>query len=132
MPDHVFYDGDCGFCHRSVRFLARHDAAGAFRFAPLYGSTFVRLVPEASRLGLPDSLVVHAEGRVLVRSEAVLHCLRRLGGGFAAAAALLGLVPRALRDTAYDAFARVRYRLFAKPRDACPIPPGALRARMDP
>ncbi len=133
MPDHVFYDGDCGFCHGSVRFLAAHDRHGAFRFAPLGGPTFQGLVPDAARMGLPDSLVLHtADGRVLVESAAALHCLRQLGGGFRALAALVGLLPRAWRDAAYAAFARNRQRWFARPKEACPVPPGALRARFDP
>jgi predicted DCC family thiol-disulfide oxidoreductase YuxK len=131
--DHVFYDGDCGFCHKSVRFLAAHDRAGAFRYAPLDGPTFLALVPASERAGLPDSLVLHAaDGRVLVQSEATLHCLRRLGGGFRTLAAVIGVVPRPLRDAAYAAFARNRQRWFAPPSEACPVPSGALRARFDP
>jgi predicted DCC family thiol-disulfide oxidoreductase YuxK len=131
--DHVFYDGECGFCHESVRFLAGRDRAGAFRYAPLGGPTFVALVSAGERAELPDSLVVHgADGRVLVQSEAMLHCLRRLGGGWRALAMVLGAVPRGLRDRGYDAFARSRRRWFARPADACPIPSGALRARLDP
>ncbi|MEN8160707.1 MAG: DUF393 domain-containing protein, partial [Myxococcota bacterium] len=82
--DHVFYDGECGFCHWSVRFLAARDGKGRFRYAPLGGATFLELVPEEQRAALPDSLVVHtADGRVLVESPALLHCPRRLGGGLA-------------------------------------------------
>src|SRR5262245_16946297 len=95
MPDHVFYDGDCGFCHRSVRFLAAHDREGAFRYARLGGPTFEALVPAERRADLPDSLVVYAPGAgLLVRSDALLHCLRRLGPGFRALAALIALRPR--------------------------------------
>jgi len=133
VPDHVFYDGDCGFCHGSVRFLAARDRAGAFRFAPLLGPTFLYLVPEPMRAKLPDSLVVcTADGRLLVESDAALHCLRRLGGGYRALAALLAWLPRSLRDTGYAAFARSRKRWLARPADACPVPPGSLRARFDP
>jgi predicted DCC family thiol-disulfide oxidoreductase YuxK len=133
VPDHVFYDGDCGFCHGSVRFLAEHDRRGAFRYAPLGGPTFLALVPQEQRAGLPDSLVIRTEdGRVLVQSDAMLRSLRGLGGGFALLARLLALVPRRLREAAYAAFARNRLRWFAKPDDACPIPSGALRARFDP
>jgi predicted DCC family thiol-disulfide oxidoreductase YuxK len=131
--DQVFYDGDCGFCHGSVRFLAEHDRAGAFRFAPLGGPTFEARVPQGARADLPDSLVLAtADGRVLVRSAATLHCLRRLGGFFRALALLLALVPRPLRDAAYTAFARNRIRWFGRAPDACPVPSGALRARFDP
>lgn len=134
MPiDHVFYDGECGFCHWSVRFLAERDGEGAFRFAPLGGPTFESLVPDAERAPLPDSLVIRcANGRVLVRSDAALHCLRRLGGAWRALAVLLAFLPRALRDAAYDAFARRRLALFGRANAACPLPSPALRKRLDP
>lgn len=133
MTDHVFYDGACGFCHRSVRFLAAHDRAGRLRFAPLGGSTFQGFVPAAEAAGLPDSLVVRTgDGRLLVQGDAALHLLRGLGAGWRALAAILALVPRSLRERGYAAFARNRQRWFAQPQHACPVPPGPLRARLDP
>jgi len=72
------------------------------------------------------------EGRVLTRSEAVFHMMRRLGGGWRLGAALGGIFPRALRDGVYDVIARIRHRLFAKPEEACPLVPADLRARFLP
>ncbi len=131
--DLVFYDGDCGFCHHSVRFLLRADRDGSrFRYAPLQGATLRTLVPEAQRAALPDSLVVRiAQGELLVQSRAALHLLRRLGGVWSLVAALLWLVPGPLRDAAYAGFARIRHRLFARPTGACPVLAPALRARFD-
>jgi len=77
-------------------------------------------------------VLVTTEGRVLVRSAAVLHILRRLGGPWAALAAVGSLVPRPLRDALYDLIARVRLRLFARPDDWCPLVPKELRARFLP
>jgi predicted DCC family thiol-disulfide oxidoreductase YuxK len=132
-PDLLFYDGGCGLCHRSVRFVAPRDPDGHFRFAPLGGETFIALVPPDARGTLPDSVVVRRrDGALLVRSDAVLHILRRLGGGWRALAAVLSLVPRALRDAGYDWLARNRARWFARPDEACPIVPAHLRARFAP
>lgn len=129
----MFYDGDCGFCHGSVRFLADRDRAGRLRFAPLGGPTFQRLVPAAEAATLPDSLVVHtAEGRLLLQSDAALHLLRGLGRGWRLLAGLAGLVPRPLRERGYMVLARNRKRWFDRPQHACPVPPGPLRARLDP
>jgi predicted DCC family thiol-disulfide oxidoreductase YuxK len=41
----------------------------------------------------------------------------------------MGLAPAAVLNAAYDFIARIRYRLFPKPVDACPIVPKHLRAR---
>ncbi len=130
-PEVLFYDGGCGLCHRAVRFILWADREGrAFRFAPLGGATFEAQVPVSERAGLPDSMVVQtAEGALLTRSAGVLHILRRLGGGWRALAFLFGLVPRPLRDAAYDFVARIRLRLFARPDDACPVVPPPLRSR---
>ncbi len=127
----LFYDGQCGLCHNAVRFLLAEDRApgGAFRFAPLGGETFQATVSRPA--DLPDSLaLVTDDGRVLTRSRAVLHLGRRLGGLWRVIAGLVGLLPIALLDRAYDAVAHVRHRLFARPEEACPIAPRELRSRL--
>ena len=132
--ERVFYDGTCGLCHRAVRaVLAEDRAGGAFRFAPLGGEAFRAAVPEALRPGLPDSVVVvRADGAVLERWAAVLHVLARLGGIWRVVGVAGWLVPRALGNRLYDAVARARFRLFARPAEACPVLPADLRARFDP
>jgi predicted DCC family thiol-disulfide oxidoreductase YuxK len=133
-PEILFYDGGCGLCHRAVRFVLAFDRAGeVFRFAPLFGRTFLEQVPEAERAGLPDSLVLRTQdGRLLTKSAAVLHLLRRLGGFWRLVAAFGGVVPRVLRDALYDLVARVRLKLFARPDDVCPLVPKEQRARFLP
>jgi predicted DCC family thiol-disulfide oxidoreductase YuxK len=132
--EYIFYDGHCGLCHRAVKFVLRHDRSGqAFRFAPLQGETFRARVAAERRAGLPDSVVLRTrDGELLVRSAAFLHILRRLGGGWRALAALLGVIPRGMRDIVYDFVARIRYRVFGKREDLCPIVPAEWRARFDP
>ena len=127
--DDVFYDGSCGLCHRATRFLIAEDPEGtAFRYAPLGGDAFRALVGD--RDDLPDSIVVRtAGGTLLVRSDAALHLGRRLGGFWRALATLAGLVPRSLLDRPYDFVAGIRYRLFARPKEACPMLPPDLRKR---
>jgi predicted DCC family thiol-disulfide oxidoreductase YuxK len=129
----MFYDGHCGLCHRAVRFVLAEDRDGKlFRFAPLQGETYQRSVNAEQRKTLPDSVVVlTADGRLLVRSEALLHILRRLGGAWKFVAVVLGVVPRGLRDFVYDFVARVRFRVFGRREDLCPVMPAELRARFD-
>jgi predicted DCC family thiol-disulfide oxidoreductase YuxK len=133
-PEYIFYDGHCGLCHRAVRFVLKHDGAGnAFRFAPLQGHTFQLRVPSKQIPGLPDSFVVLTqEGKLLMRSDASVYVMRRLGGGWKILANILGVIPRGLRDAVYDFVARIRYRVFGRQDDLCPIVPSNLRARFDP
>lgn len=131
--ERIYYDGECGLCQRAVRFVLAEDPDGRrFRFAPLQGERFARDFEPALRARLPDSIVVHtADGRVLVRSDAVVHLLQRLGGVWRVLGTLLALVPRPLRDLAYDAIARVRTRLFAAPKVLCPLGPKHVTDRFD-
>jgi predicted DCC family thiol-disulfide oxidoreductase YuxK len=133
IPETLFYDGDCALCHRAVRFVLKHDSGGAFRFAPLHGETFRSRVTAARHSAVPDSLaVLTRDGRLLLRSQAVLHVLRNLGGMWKTAAALLRWIPRPLGDVLYAVVARIRYRVFGRRDHACPAVSPALRSRFDP
>ncbi|HVZ48183.1 MAG TPA: DCC1-like thiol-disulfide oxidoreductase family protein, partial [Gemmatimonadaceae bacterium] len=71
---------------------------------------------------------VEADGdRVLTRSGAALRVARHLGGGWRLLSGALRLVPRALRDAAYDAVARRRCDITTavRRRTAPPAAPGA-------
>ena len=117
--DTMLYDGSCGLCHRSVRFILAEDRSGtAFRFTPL---------PEG---GEKSSVIVEtADGRTLVRSDAVIHTLHRLGGLWRVIGIAFRVIPRAVRNAMYDGVARVRYRIFGRTKDACPLMPPDLRSR---
>lgn len=137
--DRVFYDGTCGLCHGATRFILAEDRSGtAFGFAPLQGPTWEasasevrqRALPEGQKQALPDSVVVlTAEGDVLTRSTAAIYVLDRMGGLWRVLGTSMGLVPRAVRDAAYDAVARSRYRIFGRRDTLCPILPPDLRSR---
>ena len=133
-PAVIFYDGVCVFCNRTVRFVLQRDPQGRFRFAPLQSeyaaAVLARHGRDASDLDTVGLLLDadSAGERLLVRSDALLEIFRRLGGGWSLLAGLR-LLPRPLRDVAYTAFARRRYRWFGR-FDACPMPSPALRARL--
>lgn len=133
-PDTIFYDGHCGLCHRWVKFVMPRDRDGRrFRFAPLQGPTFAAAVSPEEREALPDSIIVRtADGQLKTKSAAVLHILRRLGGGWALLGGLGRIVPVFVRDFLYDRVAAVRHRFFKTPNEACPLMPPELRGRFLP
>jgi predicted DCC family thiol-disulfide oxidoreductase YuxK len=129
----VFYDGHCGLCDRAVRFVLKHDPGRAFRFAPLQGTTYPSRVSAEQRARLPNSIVVLTDdGSTLTRSDAFVHIFRRLGGGWKTLAGALALIPRPVRDFVYDFIARIRYRIFGRRDNICPVMPPELSARFDP
>jgi predicted DCC family thiol-disulfide oxidoreductase YuxK len=129
----IFYDGHCALCHGTIVFVLRQDRPGElFRFAPLQGSKFAEEVSPERRAGLPNSIVVQTnDGALLVRSDAILHILRRLGGGWEFWAGIMAIFPRGLRDAVYNFIARIRYRVFGTREDLCPVIPPEWRGRFD-
>jgi predicted DCC family thiol-disulfide oxidoreductase YuxK len=133
-PITVFYDGHCGLCHGLVRFLIARDPTGeTFDFAPLQGEYYAANIAQADRQRLPDSLVVRTdEGRLLIKSAAVLYVLKRIGGAWRAIGTILAMLPMSLRDLGYDGVARMRHRLFSTPANTCPLVPADLQKRFRP
>jgi predicted DCC family thiol-disulfide oxidoreductase YuxK len=115
-------------------FIVRHDRDGtAFRFAPIQGQTFGAMVPAASRNALLKSMVVlTVEGRLLLKSDAWLHIMRRLGGMWKLLGGVCRVFPRVLRDWVYDLVAAVRFRSFGRRNDLCLVMSPALRSRFLP
>jgi len=128
----LLYDGLCGFCDWTVQFVLARDRAAVMRFAPLQGDFATQLIARHPRLQSIDSLILveteaGAAERISVRSEAVLRIGELIGGGWQHAR-LLRIVPRPIRDLAYNAFARIRYRVFGH-YENCPIPAAEVRTR---
>jgi predicted DCC family thiol-disulfide oxidoreductase YuxK len=129
----VLFDGVCNLCSAVVQFAIPRDPRGRLRFAPLQSSAAERVLaglpPRAGPL--PDSFVLIEDGRLHVRSAAALHLVRYLTMPWPLLAAFV-VVPRPLRDWAYDAVARRRHRWFGV-RSACFVPGPEIRARfLDP
>ena len=118
----LLYDGSCGFCNTTVQIVLNHDRVGTLRFAPLQGPFARRIVAQHPELRRTDSAVWFdpVTKEVLTRSAAALKVAGYLGGLWRLAR-LMWIVPRPIRDWAYDLIARHRHRLMG--RDAtCLVP----------
>ena len=128
----LLYDGECGFCAANVQFILRHDPGGRLRFAPLQGAFATAVRARHPELQGVDSMVWvdPASGgdseRVFARSAAALRAARYLGGFWRLALAA-ALIPRTIRDAAYDFIARHRHQLAGG--ETCLVPAPDVRAR---
>ena len=128
----MFYDGECALCHGGVRFILAEDRFDSIRFAPLQSEIFKERLTATERERMGDTVVFETEtGELLSRSTAIASMLQRLGGLWRIAGVLLRLIPRPLRDFAYDLVARTRYRVFGRKKEYCPLIPPELRGRFD-
>jgi predicted DCC family thiol-disulfide oxidoreductase YuxK len=130
MPPVLFFDGECGLCNHSVRWLLDHDRRRVLSFAPLQGELAThRLAPLASNyrdwsVALWDQAGVHFE------SDAALRAIACLGGRWRLARLFL-LVPRVIRNGIYRFIARNRIRWFGRV-DSCALLSAEDRARLLP
>jgi len=124
----VLFDGTCAFCEGSVKFIARRDPSGYFRFGASQSPQAARLLAAYDLARDTRSLILIEDGRVYLRSAASLRIAARLTFPWSLLRAGL-LVPRPLRDAVYRVIATIRHRL-AGPSNACEIPPPEIRSRM--
>jgi predicted DCC family thiol-disulfide oxidoreductase YuxK len=125
----VLFDGTCAFCEGSVKFIARRDPAGYFRFGASQSSSGAALLAEHGLTrDMTRSMVLIEDGRVYLRSTATLRIAARLPQPWRLARVFLA-VPAPLRDVFYRGVAAVRHRLAGR-SNACEIPPPELRGRL--
>ncbi|MEM7229166.1 MAG: DCC1-like thiol-disulfide oxidoreductase family protein [Planctomycetota bacterium] len=129
LPSRVLlYDGTCGLCHRSVRFVLRHERTSDIHFAALQstiGETMQRdheLDPTAL-----STVVLIDTGNAYTRSSAVVHVARSLRAPWSWLR-FGRWIPAPVRDLLYRFVARIRYPVFGR-AEGCPLPDPAQRHR---
>ena len=124
----IFYDGECGFCNNWVKYYLNNEKhielmGSRPSFSPLQGETAKRLIPNETDL---SSIICFDEGKIYRKSSAVLKIMKNMTLDHRILASLGWIVPRCLRDMAYDCVAKRREHL-AKP--FCFIPTKDEKAR---
>ncbi len=127
----LFFDGECGFCSKSVRRVYRLDPEGKVEFAPLQGalSKELGLGKHAAKDGGTMVIIREGDGERFFKGDAWIVLGETLGGVWAVLARIFGVFPKSARDWSYDLVARNRY-LIAGKNQSCGMPEGGLRERM--
>ena len=126
----LFYDGECGLCHRFVLFVLKREPEPLFLFAPLFGDAFKEHFNGEEAPEFPDSLVLMTEaGDVLTLSDAAIYVLKTLNPCWRRTAKVIGATPKPIRDFGYKCVAAVRKKIFEKPQGVCPLVPPEMAKR---
>ena len=119
----IVFDDECPLCSRWAWFVIDRDTQGLFKFTGLGSAAASIFVRDSSLLTAQTVILVAHEG-TYTKSSAILYILERLSGyGWLSRA--LRLIPRRIRDTAYDFVARHRKALFRGNRQSCRLPSSA-------
>ncbi|MBD7983959.1 thiol-disulfide oxidoreductase DCC family protein [Sporosarcina sp. Sa2YVA2] len=124
----VLFDGECNFCNSSVQFIIKRDPAAHFMFTSLQSEAGQKYAKQYHIPDDVDSIVLIEKGKAYTKSSAALHIAKKLDGLWHLLFLFI-LVPKPIRDGAYDYFARNRYRWFGKTEGACMLPTPEERKR---
>ena len=111
----LLYDGYCNLCNGMADFAARRDRKQIIRFVSLHSASGQEWLKKCN-IPVDDyrSMVYIKEGKCyFIRSTAVLHILRDLGGLWQLGYYFIFL-PVSWRDAVYNFVARTRYLIFGK------------------
>ena len=116
----LFYDGDCGFCNRSVTWILKNEAQSVLFFASLQSG----IAEEVLSKHLPDfrsmeTLILFHDGKVYTKSDAAFELIPFLKKRWRLFS-LFRWVPRFIRNGVYDWISKNRKRLASM--QSCQLP----------
>lgn len=115
----VFYDGECGFCNRTVQFILKYEKEHKIYFSPIQ-SAFARDFFDKNKAPQPDlsTFYFYTNNILLTKSTGALALLKFLKWPFF----ILNLgrvIPVCQRDQLYDFIAKRRKKIS---RGFCLVP----------
>ena len=128
----LLYDGTCGLCDRSVKWILAHERDHELTFAALQGETAAELRVRYPKIPtVLSTMVLVEDGQVRLRSKGVLYSAKHLRAPWRWGYALRWL-PAVVLDLGYRFVASIRYRVWGTIDPACQIPSPETRARFLP
>jgi predicted DCC family thiol-disulfide oxidoreductase YuxK len=114
----LLFDGYCNLCSRLVNFIIKRDKKAKFLFVSLQSASGQSLL---KKFGLPtddfDSVVYIRSDKYFLKSSAILHILKELGGIWKLFFIFI-IIPNFIRDFIYKIIAKRRYKIFGR-HDSC-------------
>jgi predicted DCC family thiol-disulfide oxidoreductase YuxK len=122
------FDHVCVLCSGGVSFIMKHDRAARIAFTPAQGPLGQSLCTHYG-IDWNATYVFIRKGRAFTKSDGYFEVARTLGGWWRLTL-VFRIIPRPLRDWAYDMIAKNRYRWFGKTAEACQLLTPDQRARL--
>ena len=122
----VLYDGDCGFCNRSVAFILRNERSSSIQFAPLQSKKTIALF-EQNNWEAPNlsTFYLIQNGKKFERSAAAFEVVKELKAPYRWLG-IFRIIPRRITDWMYDQVAKRRQRIS---KGFCVMPTPEQRQR---
>ena len=109
----LLFDGECGFCNRSVQFLLAREKNKKLHFAPLQSEAGVALRTYFEIDGNTDSIILIRDHAAYIKSCAALRLTPYMKGLWPLMMVFI-IIPPFLRNLVYDFIAKRRMRWFGR------------------
>jgi len=107
----LFFDGLCGLCSRSVKFVLKKEKNEKLLFSPLQSEFAKKKLKELGASENIETMVLIENDKIYFRSSAALRTAKYLKGLWPLMMVFL-IVPKFIRDRVYDYIAKNRITWF--------------------
>ncbi|MEN8929521.1 MAG: DUF393 domain-containing protein [Flavobacteriales bacterium] len=108
----LLFDGDCKFCNFWVQFIQKKKTKNDFIFLPLQSEKGRELLLQFHIDSTVDSVVYIWKDKAHIKSNAAFQIIKQFGYLWHTLL-LFWLLPKPLRDWAYDLIAKNRHKFFS-------------------
>lgn len=117
----LLFDGECGFCNKSVQFFLKREKSKTMQFVPLQSEKGKALRKYFEIGDDIDSLILIRNYSAYIKSCAALRLTLYMKGLWPMMSTFL-IIPPFLRNPVYDFIARHRMKLFGRVENCALIP----------
>lgn len=123
----LLFDGSCGLCNNSIKFVLKREKNSELFFTPLQSEFGKQLLKEFNLSGDLSTMVFIQDGKAYTKSSAALRLTKYLKSAWPLMSAFLA-VPPFIRNAVYDLIAKNRIKWFGN-ADYCEMMTPELRKR---
>lgn len=124
----LLFDGECGFCNKSIQFFLKHEKNKTMHFIPLHSETGKAIRKYFEIEDKVDSLILIKDYSAYIKSCAALRLSLYMKGGWPLMSAFL-IIPPFLRNPVYSFVAKHRMKIFGRV-ESCALIPAEDRVRI--
>ena len=124
----LLFDGECGFCNKSVAFFLRHEKNNKMNFVPIKSSLGKEILEYFEVDPEIDSMIIIRNYAAYIRSCAALRLTWYMKGLWPLLSIFL-IIPPFMRHPFYNLIAKNRMRFFGRV-ESCALVPAEQRARI--
>ena len=123
----LFFDGNCGLCNRSVKFVLRKEKNHDLFFSPLQSEFAKKILKQFNLENKADTMLLIENGKINLQSSAALRTTKYLKGLWPLMMVFI-IVPPFVRNAIYNYIAKNRITWFGM-ADYCDMMTPELKKR---